>query len=116
MTDIHKALAFAKECLKWESPVPDFSQLKTFVWSSDKTEGFELSDVTALQEFLETFLSNRFFIQINRGKECLFKWRVIVGLQNLAAPGARHDHALGDGDDLYDAIFDACVAAARLFP
>jgi len=31
MTDINKAFAFAKECLKWENPSPDFDGLQTYV-------------------------------------------------------------------------------------
>jgi hypothetical protein len=29
--------------------------------------------------------------------------------------GFSWDHARGDGEDLWDAVFDACVQAARMF-
>jgi hypothetical protein len=66
--------------------------------------------------YLETFLGKRFFIQINRGTSSLFKWSVIVGLQDGVGGQSMYDHAPVDIDDMLDAVFDACVAAVRLYP
>jgi hypothetical protein len=115
MTDINKALAFARECLKWERPQLHHTGLFVFDPIHDVTLYFDsISDV---QTRLETFLSKRFFIQINRGTSSLFQWKVIVGLQNrISGPPGVFDHGHGEDDDMLDAIFAACVAAARLYP
>lgn len=76
-----------------------------------------LDSFADLNGALYQFLGDRFFIQINRGTTSLFKWSVIVGLQNrVAGPKGIFDHGHGEGDDMLDAIFDACVGAARLYP
>jgi hypothetical protein len=76
-----------------------------------------VDSLAAIQSALESFLGQRFSIQINRGTSSLFKWSVIVGLQNrLSGPPLMFDHGRGDSDDMLDAIFDACTAAARLYP
>lgn len=114
MTDITKAIAFAKECLKWEDACasnPD----GLYIEDLGISRIFCLDSASEIQSHVEQFLGNRFFIQINRGTTSLFKWRVIVGLQNLSAPGARFDHARAESNDLYDAIFDACINAAHAF-
>lgn len=69
------------------------------------------------QGLLEKFLGKRFFIQIARGTTSLFKWQVIIGLQDRAgSPATTFDHGCAEGDDMWDAVFDACVAAARMYP
>lgn len=116
MTDINKAIAFAKECLKFEcTEAFDDDDDKSILGEKDE-KVFNFEDAVDIQRTLETFLGNRFFIQINRGTTSLFKWSVIVGLQDRKSrPPLIFDHGRGDGDDLWDAIFDACVAAARLY-
>jgi hypothetical protein len=109
MTDFNKALAFAKECLKFRSPglvsrsaIGDRENPDTY---------FDLMDVSCA---IDTFLAKRYLIQINRGTSTLFKWTVIVGLQDKSARCAHLGAARADSDDLFDAIFDACVMAARM--
>jgi hypothetical protein len=60
---------------------------------------------------LEQFLGKRFFIQINPDRTGIFQWRVMVGLQDLNVKGVRFNHGQAEGDDLLDAIFDACAQA-----
>jgi tellurite resistance protein len=67
-----------------------------------------------VSRYLQDFLTERYFIQINRDKTGLFQWQVIVGQQGLTSPGATSDHARAENDDLLDAVFDACVEAARM--
>ena len=116
MTDINKAIAFAKECLKWEHTKAAEMSDGVEVFDGTSPRGFYLT-TEDIQLVLTEFLGKRFFIQINRGTSSLFKWSVIVGLQNrLAGPKGIFDHGHGEGNDMLDAIFDACVAAVRLYP
>jgi hypothetical protein len=114
MTDVNKALAFAKECLKWPNPSIHATHKRTVISETSREEN--TLDTAHIQPQLEAFLGNRFFIQINRGTTNLFKWSVIVGPQNLLGAPPNFDNGRGDSDDLFDAIFDACVQAARMFP
>jgi hypothetical protein len=113
MTDIAKALAFARECLKWKTPLASSTENGILVWDPDSIHELYLADIGP---HLESFLGNRFFIQIARNTTSLFRWRVIVGPQTLLGKPPIFDHGHGDSDDMLDAIFDACVAAARLYP
>ena len=116
MTDLHKAIDFARECLKWPDVAQSCERLGTLIHSSTGI-GFYLNSQPDLNAMLESFLGKRFSIQINRGTSSLFKWHVIVGLQNrVSGPPLMFDQGRGDGNDMYDAIFDACVAAIRLYP
>jgi hypothetical protein len=110
MTDITKALAFAKECLKWQHP-----RTEGFSWISDEVDPTRTLDLSDPLLHLEEFLGTRYFIQINRGTTSLFQWSVIVGLQDASQKGANWEHARADSDDLYDAVFDACVQAVHIF-
>jgi hypothetical protein len=125
MTDIAKATAFAKECLRWELSSSNMTIVLrhpsggTRMLLADKISSrtMDYGNMEDIQQVLTEFLANRFFIQINRGTSSLFKWSVIVGLQNrLAGPKGIFDHGHGESDDMLDAIFDACVAAVRLYP
>jgi hypothetical protein len=111
MTDLAKAIAFATYCLKWTDVRTEEAD---GVVACDSGGRFHINGAAALEYFLQQFLGKRYFIQINRGTTDLFHWRVIVGLQDLSVKGACWDHAIGVGEDLWDAIFDACVAASRL--
>jgi hypothetical protein len=117
MTDPAKALLFATACLKWPDVVISEHGPRTLI--CDGTEGsllsFDLDSADDLQAVLQEFLGNRYLIQINRGTGTLFHWRVIVGLQDLSIKGVCTDHAVGVGEDLWDAVFDACVQAAGMF-
>jgi hypothetical protein len=117
MTDTAKAVAFATYCLKWTdvSIAPDTEGLRIFGKRSGGTpDSFNPDSMWELQEVLTEFLGNHYFIQINRGTGSLFHWRVIVGLQDRSVKGAGLDNAQAEGEDLWDAVFDACVAAARM--
>jgi hypothetical protein len=114
MTDIAKAIAFATHCLKWTAPRKAETMQGRLVCDSDSDRRFNLDSATDLERVLQEFLGKRYFIQINRGTSCLFHWRVIVGLQDLSARRANFDHAQAEGEDLWDAIFDACVPATRI--
>jgi hypothetical protein len=118
MTDIAKAIAFAKECLRWESPfATDKNNGAIIIYEEAFQNRFDPDSANNVQKYLEEFLGNRFHIQITRGTSSLFKWSVIVGLQNrIAGPPKIFDHGRGDADDMWDAVFDACVATARLYP
>lgn len=114
MTDIAKAIGFATHCLKWTDPREAETMNGTLVCDRDSDRQFNFDSATDLERVLQEFLGKRYFIQINRGTSCLFHWRVIVGLQDLSDRGVNFDHAQAEGEDLQDAIFDACVAASRL--
>lgn len=96
MTDIRKVEAFERACLK-------------------PGQTLDTADLSSVQACLDQFLAKRYFMQVNRGTSSLFKWVAIVGLQDLATKGARFEHAQAESDDLFDAIFDACVQAASMF-
>ena len=115
MTDITKALAFAKECLKWEKAETADNSDGLEIFDGTSARGFYLT-VEDVQLVLAEFLAKRFSIRINRGTSTLFQWSVWVGLQNRMNGPAVYDHGRGEGDDLLDAIFDACVAAVKLYP
>jgi hypothetical protein len=112
MTTIAKAIAFAKECLKWH----DVSHKNGIVSDSATHAFFDPDSLPDCQSRLGEFLGKRFFIQINRGTTSLFQWSVIVGLQNRMNRPPIFDHGRGESDDMFDAVFDACVAAVRLYP
>jgi hypothetical protein len=111
MTDVAKALAFAKECLKW--PHAHYIGERSMIHGGDELM-FYADDTDNLRHYLESFLAKRYFIQINRGTTSLFKWSVIVGLQDKSIKGSNLVDARADSDDLFDAIFDACVMAVRM--
>jgi hypothetical protein len=108
MTEFNKALAFAKECLKFREP--GFISRSAIGDRLNPNAFFDLADIS---NGLDTFLAKRYLIQINRGTSTLFKWTVIVGLQDKSVRGAHLGDARADSDDLFDAVFDACVTAAR---
>jgi len=115
MPDIDKAIAFASECLKWRKPaLASDNDGKIVVM--DYEDSARSLDPSNIQPHLESFLGKRFFIQINGGSSRLFKWSVIVGLRSRVDARSMHDHAPAESDDMLDAIFDACVAAARRYP
>jgi hypothetical protein len=113
MTDLAKAVAFARHCLKWDDAFA--VSLKAGIFRPDVRSGerFFPTDALSLITCLQQFLGKRYFMQINRGMTGLFQWKVIVGQQGLNAPGASFNHAQAENEDLLDAVFDACVEAAR---
>ena len=86
MTDIAKAIAFARECLKWTEPY-SFAAGETVIDHAVPGRVLSVDSLAAIQSTLESFLGQRFSIQINRGTSSLFKWSVIVGLQGTASVG-----------------------------
>ena len=116
MTDLAKALAFARECLKFEVPERFYNEEedRTFIMGENDDDVFEYQDTVDVHARLDQFLGKRYLIQINRGTSTLFKWTVIVGLQDKSVRGAHLGEARADSDDLFDAIFDACVMAVRM--
>lgn len=113
MTDIAKAIGFATHCLKWTAPRKAETIQGRLVCDGDSDRQFNPDSATDLERVLQEFLGKRYFIQINRGTSSLFHWRVVVGQQDLSTKGASWDHAIGVGEDLWDAIFDACVQASQ---
>ena len=114
MTDVRKAVRFARYCLKW--PDATATSLRAGVVRS-KTRGarrFTPADTQSFIKYLQAFLGERYYIQINRDKTGLFQWQVIVGQQGVSSAGASSDQARAENADLLDAIFDACVQAARM--
>jgi hypothetical protein len=115
MTDLAKAIAFATNCLKWTGVSIGQKGLRTILRDGGSVRYFEPDDATHLEKVLQEFLGKHYFIQINRGKTGLFQWQVIVGLQDKSTKGTPFDNAQAEGEDLWDAIFDACVGAAGMF-
>jgi hypothetical protein len=110
MTDLAKAVAFAKHCLKWHDAFAVSLQEGVVRADTRASTGHLLpNDTDSVTRYLQEFLGERYYIQINRDKTGLFQWQVIVGHQ-----GASFDQARAENDDLLDAIFDACVEAARM--
>lgn len=119
MTDLAKAVAFARHCLKWDDAFA--VSLKAGIFRPDARSGdglarerFFPTDALSLMSHLQQFLGQRYFIQINRDRTGLFQWQVIVGQQGLTTPGASFNHAQAEDEDLLDAIFEACIEAARM--
>ena len=112
MTDVAKAIAFATHCLNWTDV--SLARYTDRICDGGSERDFDPGSAADLETVLQEFLGNRYFIQVNRGTTSLFHWRVIVGLQDLSIKGACPDHAIGVGEDLWDAIFDACVQAAGM--
>ena len=114
MTDLAKAIAFATHCLKWTDVSTAETMRGTLIVDGATNPSFNPDSAADLEAVLQEFLGKRYLIQINRGTSSLFHWRVIVGLQDLSVKGAPFDRAQAEGEDLWDCIFDACVAATRL--
>lgn len=114
MTDLAKAIAFATHCLKWTDVSTAETMQGTLIVDGATNPSFNPDSAEDLEAVLQEFLGKRYLIQINRGTSSLFHWRVIVGLQDLSVKGAPFDRAQAEGEDLWDAIFDACMQAARL--
>lgn len=114
MTDLAKAIAFATHCLKWTDVSTAETMQGTLIVDGATNPSFNPDSAADLEAVLQEFLGKRYLIQINRGTSSLFHWRVIVGLQDLSVKGAPFDRAQAEGEDLWDCIFDACVAATRL--
>jgi hypothetical protein len=115
MTDIAKALAFAKHCLKW-TDAHAYEDSCGMLVHGGEDRVFHIDGAYELEGLLQEFLGNRYFIQINRGTSSLFHWRVIVGWQDGTDRSKRFENGVGVGEDLWDAVFDACVQAAHRFP
>jgi hypothetical protein len=114
MTDLAKAIAFATHCLKWTHAFLEEEEGCLFVCDRGSDRSFDRRSANDLEAVVQEFLGNRYFIQINRGTSSLFRWRVIVGWQDGTDKSKSLDHAVGVGEDLWDAVFDACVQAASL--
>jgi hypothetical protein len=117
MTDSAKAIAFATHCLKWTDVSTEESMQGTIICDGTPHSilGFNPANTEDLKVVLTQFLGKRYFIQINRGTSSEFHWRVIVGWQDGTDKSKSSDHPVGVGEDLWDAIFDACVQAAGMF-
>jgi hypothetical protein len=113
MTDLAKAIAFATHCLKWPRVSAAETAQGAVVRDGSSQRSFRPDSAADLQRILSEFLGERYYIQVNRDRTGLFQWQVIVGQQGLTDPFATYDHARADNEDLPDAIFDACVEAAR---
>ncbi len=116
MTDLAKAIAFAEHCLGWTKVYADHKPPRdTFICDGGGSDrAFHLDSVYRLSSVLQEFLGKRYFIQINRGTTSLFQWRVIVGWQDGTDKSKPLENAVGVGEDLWDALFDACVQAAGM--
>ena len=114
MTDLAKAIAFATHCLKWTDVSTAETMQGTLMVDGATNPSFNPDSAEDLECVLQEFLGKRYLIQINRGTGSLFHWRVIVGVQDKSVKGASVDNAQAEGEDLWDCVFDACVAAARL--
>ena len=114
MTDLSKAIAFATQCLKWTGVSIGQKGLRTILRDGGSVRSFDPDSAEHLEMVLKEFLGKRYLIQINQGKTGLFQWQVIVGLQDKSAKGASFDNAQAEGEDLWDAVFDACLQATRL--
>jgi hypothetical protein len=115
MPDIDKAIAFAGKCLKWRKPALA-SDANGKIIVMDYQDPTRILDPSNIQHHVEAFLGKRFFIQISGGSSKPFKWSVVVGLRSRVGAQSMHDHDAAVSDDMHDAIFDACVAAVRLYP
>jgi|ERR1700691_1870447 len=115
MTDNAKAIAFATHCLKWTDVLSEEEEGCLFVSEGGSDRCFDCRSAFDLEAVFTEFLGNRYFIQVNRGTGSHFHWRVIVGVQDLSVKGACLEQAIGLGDDMWDAIFDACVQAAGMY-
>lgn len=117
MTELAKAIAFAEHCLKWPDVTTAENMQGTLI--CDGTPGSILSfnpdSAADLDAVLCEFLGKKLFIQTGRGTTSLFQWYAIVGWQDGTDKKVTTDHARGDGETQWDAIFDACVAAAGMF-
>jgi hypothetical protein len=113
MTDIVKALAFATHCLKWHNHI--FLGIRVVEDVDVPYRSFDPNNASELQAVVQEFLGNRYYIQMNRGTSSTFHWRVIVGWQNGTDKSKSTEQAVGVGEDLWDAMFDACVQAEQLF-
>src|SRR6266700_3578689 len=84
MTDTAKAVAFATHCLKWKDVWADEDQqdYAFYVCEGNSERFFDLHSAYDLESVLQEFLGTRYFIQINRGTNSLFHWRVIIGWQD----------------------------------
>src|SRR5579863_2012408 len=104
MTELAKAVAFARHCLKWDDAFA--VSLKAGIFRPDVRSGerFFPTDALSLTTCLQQFLGKRYFMQINRGMTGLFQWKVIVGQQGLNTPGASFNHAQAENEDLLDAV------------
>jgi hypothetical protein len=116
VTEITKAIAFAAHCLKWADASVANAEGDIIIIGKRGgiADSFNPDSMWQLQEVLQEFLGNSYYIQINRGTSNLFHWRVIVGWQNGSDKSKNTEQAVGVGEDTWDAIFDACVAAAHM--
>jgi len=116
MTDIAKALAFATHCLKWTDVSTEESPQGTIICDGTPHSilGFNPENTEDLKVVLTQFLGNQYLIQVNRGTSTEFQWRVIVGWQDGTDRSKSFERGVGVGEDLWDAVFDACVQAAQM--
>jgi hypothetical protein len=116
MTDIAKAVAFATHCLKWTDVAAATDGSRVLGTKQGQTFSFNPDSTSDLDRLLRDFLGNRLLIQTGRGTTSLFQWYAIVGWQDATNKHITTDHARGDGETQWAAIFDACVQAAGMFP
>ena len=68
--------------------------------------------VAAVFPLVADFLGARFWMQVNRGTHTDGKWRVLIGVQNVATRGASRETVTATNEDLAHAMMEACVLAA----
>jgi len=91
MTDVRKAVRFARYCLKWPDATATSLRAGVIRSSERRSRRFIPADTQSLAKYLQSFLGERYYIQINRDKTGLFQWQVIVGQQGLTSTGASSD-------------------------
>jgi hypothetical protein len=117
VTNLAKAIASATRCPKWTAVSTVENMRGTLVCDGRPGSilSFNLDSAQDLEAVLREFLGKRHVVKINCGKTGLFQWRMLIGLQELTPRGVCVDHARADGEELWDAILDACVQAAGMF-
>jgi hypothetical protein len=111
MTDITQTtIEFARKCLGWQKVELRNGRVIRNALGSDAS--FDPASWESMWPYVRDFLGNKFWVRMNRDRMTNARWRIAIGIQDVAVRGASRESVAVIDDDQTRAIMQACVLAA----
>jgi hypothetical protein len=104
-------MEFVQKCLGWSRFNLESGDV-VLDDASGPTQGFAVGRLEDVRLLIGEFLGTRYWIQVNRDAGTSGQWRVLIGVQNVAARGASRETVTATNEDLAHGMMEACVLAA----
>jgi hypothetical protein len=104
-------IEFARKCLGWDKALWDGKVVSRN--EGERNDHFTIDDFESSWPYVSSFLGVRYWLQVNRDRGTNSRWRVAVGVQDLAARGSSRETVEVIGDNQARALMAACVKAAE---